>query len=146
MPLKNISQKQFVITISGITSTYWTMASGGKTNRDKILIADGQRGINYNIPGFLTLEPITLQKPFEPVEDKTLVEWVKGQMSEPTEFNLSLQPVKADLSGTEFASAATIQYPKCYLFDYKFPDADRTAANVAMFELTIEPVEPPTYT
>jgi hypothetical protein len=142
--LKPITQKQFLVTISDLPNdTYWTSVKGGKASRDKEEYNDGKEGIHKKLAGFITLESLTLMKPFDPDQDGAVIDWIKKQMTEPTEFSVAVQPVSANLVATN--RGRQIRYEQCTLFDFKFPDVDRQSSAVANLEIVIEYAVLPSY-
>lgn len=135
--LKPISQKQAVITISEISDVAWTAIRGGRVQREKTTYDDGKSGIIRTFTGFFSFEPVTLSKSFDPVNDQKVIDWIKGQVENPTPFNVAVQPVKADLAGTPFDGAKQLLYSNCTIGDYKLPDFDRNSTGLATIEVEV---------
>ena len=135
--LKPIGQNQAVITISDISGVYWSSSKGGKVTRQVTKYDDGQTGLVQSFLGFIELSEITLMKSFDPSADKAVLAWVDKQLKMPTPFNVAIQPIKADLAGSQFEGSSQILYSNCQLKDYDLPDFDRTATGVAMMEIVV---------
>ena len=142
--LKPITQKQFIATISDISSVYWMVARGGRVSREKVQYATGNKGLIQNMAGFTSIEDLSLSKSFDPEADASVITWVQSQIDNPTIFSVQLQPVKADLAGSAVVSN-TIRYDNCQVVSYKLPDMDRNSSGLAMFELTLIVNELPVY-
>jgi T4-like virus tail tube protein gp19 len=134
--LKPISQRQFIITISGCNAL-WTSIKGGKATIEEITFNSGQNGVELTLPGFIKYDKLTLSKIFNPVSDKEVIKWMNEQRAKPTEFNVAQQPVNADLAGSLYEGAGQILYAGCHLMSFKLPDADRMASGLAMLEIEV---------
>jgi hypothetical protein len=143
--LKPISQKQAVITISDISDTYWISIKGGRVSREKVKYNDGKKGIIQTLTGFIELESLTLTKSFDPSADKTVIAWIKKQLDSPTAFNVAIQPVKSDITGSVADGAGQILYSNCQLGDHKLPEFDRNSTGLAIIEVEVIFNELPTY-
>jgi hypothetical protein len=144
-PLKPISAKQAIITISDISDVYWMSSKGGKVNREEIEYNDGKQGIIQTFVGFIKLENLVLMKSFDPAADKAVLTWIDNQIKTPTPFNVAIQPVKADLTGSPFEGSSQILYSNCQLGDYKLPEWDRNSTGLAMIEIKVIFNSLPTY-
>lgn len=69
-----ITQQQYLVTVKGIDS-FWEKFSGIKDKADTTEWNDGLSNRKYKLVGPRTLEDMTLEKAFDPVADKPIVEF-----------------------------------------------------------------------
>lgn len=139
--LRPISQKQFMVNITGGASELnllFTKVTAPKESRETYDYNDGNRGTTYKAVGFTQRDNVTLTKPFNPEEDKRLVNWYKEQQKADAQaFSVAIKPVNADASGTLFANSGTLVLLQCEVVALKMPDVDRMGNGVAMIELEV---------
>lgn len=138
MALKPITVRSFLVTISGLGSTYFTKATAPKEAREVTEYQDGLTGTVRKMVGFTSRDNVTLSKPFYAVEDKALVNWYQAQKKAgAAKFVVSITPVNPDLEGTKIAGAMTITLTGCEVVSLKLPDIDRMGSGTAMLELEL---------
>lgn len=142
--LQPISVKQAKIFIGGVSAPF-TSISGGKYSREDIKYSDGVNGIEKTTPGLITIEALTLTKPFDPVSDKEIASFISNQRNAKQSFTVTVNPVNADAQGSPLAGATTITYTGCVLLSYTPAKFDRNGSGVAMIEMTVQTNELPTY-
>lgn len=139
--LRPISQKQFLVSLSGLPEIYFTKATAAQESREVIEYTDGQTGTVYKMPGFSSRENVTLSKPFHPDQDKALVDWYNGQKAKnypDGKFTVSITPVSADRVASLFGDGKnTIVLTGCEVVSFKFPEVDRMSSGLAVLELEL---------
>lgn len=137
--LKPILQKQFLVIIDQLQTTYWTKATRPKVTRETADYNDGQTGTVKKMLGFTSRDNITLSKPFDPTADKAITDWyteLQKNESEDRRFSVSLQPVQADRQGNTI-KGVTITLTGCQLVSFSAPEVDRMGTSAAMIEIEI---------
>lgn len=135
--LKPIYQKQFLVTL-GSLKAYFNKATAPSETRDTVDYNDGQTGTTFVHAGFTKRDTVTLSKVFDPSADKELIAfYVKQTTEEPTDFNVSIQPVSVELQGKPIAGAGTFLLNNCQFVGAKLPEADRSGSGMAMLEFTL---------
>lgn len=71
---KPITQQQYLVTVKGI-DTYWTSFNGIKDKAETTKWNDGLSNRTYKLVGPRELEDMELEKAFDPVADKVIVDW-----------------------------------------------------------------------
>lgn len=139
MALKPITQKQFLVILDKLATTYWSKATSPKESRDVADYNDGQTGTVKKALGFLSRDNITLSKAFDPDADKAITTWYAEMQKNGTPndgFNVSITPVKNDLAGTTL-KGITLKLSGCQVVSLKLPDVDRMGNGVATIELEL---------
>lgn len=136
--LKPVQQRQFLVTIDGLQA-FFTKATAPKETRGSSTYNDGETGITRKHLGFLELDDVTLSKPFDPAQDKALVEWWNKQKEDPSNVTVSIQPVKADTKGSPIPGASTLMLTECQVASFTYPAVDREADGMAMLEIVLVP-------
>lgn len=140
--LSPVSVKQARITLSG-SNTPFTSISGGKYSREDIKYSDGNVGIEKTFVGMVSIEALTLTRPYDPTAEKEIVAFVNSQRTAQQGFTVTVQPVSADVAGTAVGTGVT--YTGCVLVSYTPAKFDRNGNGLAMTELVIQPTNLPTY-
>jgi hypothetical protein len=145
--LQPISEKQARITISALPGIFWNSIDGGEYETDQIEYNDGNKGIMRKFQGFTKIGDITLVKPYDPVNDAAIQTFLSTQRSKATPFNVTVQPLNADVAGSAMAGAKAVTYPNCGFVSYKPAKFDRSgnSSSLATVELTISVNDFPSY-
>jgi len=100
---------------------------------------DGQTGQTLEHVTFVKTEHITLSKVFDPEKDKPLIEFYNKTLTEgqTQDWNISIQPVTADLQGKPVQGAGTIILNSCQFVAITYPEADRMGSGMSMLEFEV---------
>lgn len=142
--LQPLSVKQAKVFISGISAPF-TSISGGKYTREDIKFNDGVNGMEKSTAGMITIEALTLTKPFDPISDKEIAAFIANQRNAVAGFTVTVNPVNADAQGSPLSGATTITYTGCILLSYTPAKFDRNGNGLAMIEMTVQPNQLPVY-
>ena len=137
--LKPISQKQFLVVVDQLPSSFFTKATGVEENYETQKYNDGETGIIRTHVGFLDVGNVTLSKVYDPEQDAALIQWWAGQKKERTPFSVSIQAVTADTTGTVIPGAGTLMRQECQIVRFKYPEVDRESSSMAMLEIELVP-------
>jgi hypothetical protein len=143
--LKALSSKQARIQISALQGIFWTALKGGKSSREEVKYNDGAQGLELTLAGMTSVEPLTLTKPYDPVNDAALQNFLTAQRANATPFNISITPVNSDVAGSAMAGARPITYNNCTLLGYTPPQFDRDGTGLAKCEIVVAVNSLPTY-
>lgn len=143
--LTAITSKQAKIEIEGLQGIFWTSIKGGKMSLEEVSYNDGAQGLELVLAGLTKLENITLMKPFDPVNDKRLTDWIAGQRATKTTFSVKVTPVNADVAGSAIQGSKDITYNNCMFLSYNPPQFDRDGTGLAKCELVLGLNSLPTY-
>jgi hypothetical protein len=143
--LKPLSQKQARIQISALQGIFWTSQKGGKYSHEEVKYNDGSQGLELTLAGMVSIEPLTLTKPHDPINDATLQNFLTAQRSNRTPFNVTITPVNSDVAGSAMAGARAITYNNCTFISYTPPQFDRDGTGLAKCELVVAVNSLPTY-
>lgn len=143
--LKPISVKQARITVSGLNDIAFTSISGGKYSREEIKYNDGVNGIERTTAGMITIEALTLTKPHDPVNDKSIAKFMNDLQKSGNFVTITVNPVNSDVAGTDLAGAVSTTYTGCTLISYSPPKFDRNGSGLAMTEVMFAVSQMPTY-
>jgi hypothetical protein len=143
--LKPISVKQARITVAGLNDIAFTSISGGKYAREEIKYNDGVNGIERTSAGMISIEPITLTKPHDPVNDKSITKFINDLQKSGNFVTVTVNPVNSDVAGTDLAGAASTTYTGCTLISYSPAKFDRNGNGLAMVEVMFAVSQMPTY-
>ena len=140
-----ITQKQAKIEIDGLQGIFWTSIKGGKLSHEEVSYNDGAQGLELVFAGLIKLENITLSKPYDPVNDKAIQDFIEKQRKTKTTFNVKVTPVNADIEGTPISGGAGTIYNNCMLISYMPPQFDRDGTGLAKVEMVLGLNSLPTY-
>lgn len=143
--LSPITQKQARVIVSALPGVFWTSISGGKYSHEEVKYNDGNAGLTKTYFGMAEIEPITVKKPYDPVNDGAIQAFASAQRSSKTPFNVTVQPVNADVAGSNLAGAKAITYENCTFLSYTPPQFDRDGSGLAMVEMTFAVNSLPSY-
>lgn len=143
--LQPISQKQSKIVISELQNVFWTSIKGGKLENESITYSDGQEGLEKTYAGIAKIEPITLTKPYDPVNDAAIQAFIKKQKAQAKPFNVVVTPINADVAGGNYPNGKPQTYNNCTFISYTPPQFDRNGNGLAMVEMTLAVNSLPTY-
>lgn len=160
MPLKTVTEKQFLVRISnpatattsatagstaastpsGAISALFQSATSPKETREVVEYNDGQTGTILKHLGFTSRENVTLAKVYDPTTDHDFVTWYKGlrpSSGADTKFTTVIQAVLADQAGTIYPGSKAISLTGCQVVSFELPKVDRIGGNSSAM-LTIE--------
>ena len=143
--LKPITNKQALIVVSGLPGIYWSSNKGGKMAYEEVGYNDGQTGIEQTHTGMMKIEPLTLSKAYDPVNDAAIQSFITAQAANATPFNVTVTPVNPDVAGTPIAGGRPMTYPNCKVLSYTPPQFDRDGSGLARCELMVAVNSLPTY-
>lgn len=143
MALSPITTKQASIIIEGCPGS-WSSVDGGDVETDTATYYDTVTGLKQTVVGMLSITDRVLKRPYDPIADKGVLAWVSGQLTKPSAFTISIQPVNADLNGTA-KTGGKQTYTNCVLTKYTPPKFDREGSGVAMIEITVAVNSMPTF-
>lgn len=136
--LRPITVQNFIVTISGLPTMYFTKMTRPKETRTAVEYSDGQTGTTFEMPTMTKRDNVTLTKPFAPSQDKELIAWYNAQkVATAQKFTVAIQPVNSDLTGTVIAGAGTIMLLGCEVLELTFPEYDRAGTSVAEIDLKL---------
>jgi hypothetical protein len=139
--LQPVSTKQARITISNMGDLKFTSISGGKFSREEVKYNDGNTGIERTHPGFVSIEPLTISKPYDPLTEKVIDAAIKlGNKV----FTIEVQAVTAE-SSTGSNIGGSVLYNNCILMAYTPAKFDRDGSGLARTELMFAVNELPRY-
>lgn len=138
MNLHPIQQRQFLVFIDGVQA-YFTKVTAPKETRPRSNYNDGEKGLTRKHIGFLELDDVTLSKPFDPAQDKALIQWWEEQKKNPQPVTVTIQPVNTDVEGTPIQGAGTLVLTECVAAEFTYPSVDREADGMAMLEILLVP-------
>jgi hypothetical protein len=140
-----ITQKQTKIEISALQGIFWTSIKGGKLSYEEETYNDGVEGLAKTYSGMAKIEPITISKPYDPVNDGNIQKFITDQKANRTPFSVTSTPVNADLAGTAIQNAKAITYNNCVFMGYNPPQFDRDGSGIAKVELMFAVNSLPSY-
>lgn len=143
--LQPITQKQSKIEVSALTGIFWTSIKGGKMSHEEVGYSDGQAGMEKTFTGLMKIEPITLTKPYDPVNDKAIQTFLNSQRATKTAFNVTVTPVNTDVAGSPLPGGQPQTYSNCMVLSYTPAQFDRNGTGLAMVELVLAVNSLPTY-
>lgn len=145
MALTPITTKQAKIEISGLPAIYWTSIKGGMMSHEEVPYNDGQAGIEKTYTGLMKIEPLTLSKPYDPVNDTAIHAFISKQRSSKTIFNVTVTPVNTDVAGSPVSGGKPITYSNCTFIGYTPAQFDRDGSGLAKVEMKIAVNALPSY-
>lgn len=143
--LTPITQKQVKVEVSGLLGIFWTSIKGGKLSQEEVKYNDGAEGLEKTLTGFSSIEPLTLSKPYDPVNDGAIQSFISAQRSARTPFNVTVTPVNADVAGSPVSGGKSITYSNCTFIGYNPPQFDRDGTGLAKCELMVAVNAIPSY-
>lgn len=143
MPLKPLSTKQFVVTMSSSAGTsggiLFNKCTAPETTYGTFEAADPSAGTIETYTEFAKCNNVTLTKFFEG-ENDALYTWYdsyKTAVPRP-EMSVTIQPVLPDTAGTPYPGSRTIQLLRCKVVKIQHaPAIDRDGNGGGMVELEL---------
>jgi hypothetical protein len=133
-----INVSAFKVTISCPTATAnsnrtesFTKADYGGIDHKIDKTNDGENSISVPIKGMAESQNLTLEKPYDPINDPTFVKWVEENCCKPV--TVRIVPIK--LCGTETSYGTAWTVSGCLLAKLKLPSPDRNGSGAGMLVL-----------
>jgi hypothetical protein len=125
-----ISQRQFTVTISGITGVFMTK-SGGGISSDATKIYSGGNDTPSIITGVPEIENITVGRAYDSGRDDAMLESLRSQVGRLT-ATITVQETNANYNAGTLKKAV---YAGAVLVGITEPDYDSSSGDAAMVEL-----------
>jgi hypothetical protein len=143
-----IANSDYLITIEGLNSIYWTEFSGVKVSYKRASYNDGLSNITRMAEGGLKeYQPITISKPFDPEKDQPALDFIKSKEGGEI-FDVRLRPIKrvTNSQGTnDQRGTKAWDMSGCRLVSYSCSEgvdtSDGSKVSTLMMEFTIESAE-----
>lgn len=130
-----IQQSQFLVTLKGL-DVYWEKFSGIEDEAQTSEYSDGLGNRLYTLVGPRKLGDMTLEKAFDPINDKEVIDWFRTYcMGRDLEETVSVTPVSY-CPNPEPLGPALVLYGVRPI-SIKFAEADKQSNDVTMLELSI---------
>lgn len=123
-----LSQRQFVVTVSGVAGNFMTKSGGGLSADSNKVYAGGSKtpAIVTGIPEY---ENITVGRAYDANRDPAIVADLREQVGR---FSTSITVVETTV---DYQTLATTTYNGCVLVGINVPDAESNSGDPAMMEL-----------
>lgn len=125
-----ISQRQFTVTVDGITGVFMTKSGGGITS-DATKIYSGGSEVPSIITGVPEIENITIGRAYDQGRDDAMLSTLRKQVGRFT-TTITVQETDADYKTGTLKKAV---YSNCKLVGITEPDYDSSSGDAAMVEL-----------
>ncbi len=137
--LKPLTKQRFVITVNGGgTSLVFDKLTGIGAEWSTTDYNDGTTGQTKTALGFLKNTVITLGKTADEETDAALRDWLKTQLTNGNQpFDMSYQAVTVNKTGDPVSSYSPITATQCVISKVKYPEVERTSADLAMWEIEV---------
>lgn len=134
--LKPITQHDYLVTISGYES-YWTKFSGVEITTEETKFNDGIAKVNRTILATMQHENVTLEKPYDPINDATLIEQIQALRFQQQDLTITIEPVYRGVDGPERIGDKSWTLQGCQIIRFKMSEADTEASDTSMMELEL---------
>jgi hypothetical protein len=125
-----ISQRQFTVTVSGITGVFMTKSGGGITS-DATKIYSGGSNTPSIITGVPEIENITIGRAYDSGRDDLMLQTLRSQVGRFT-ATITVQETDANYTAGTLKKAV---YAEAVLVGITEPDYDSSSGDAAMVEL-----------
>ncbi|UKO99363.1 hypothetical protein [Nostoc sp. UHCC 0870] len=147
-PISPVNNADFLITIEGLSSVYWTQFSGVKASFKRSTFNDGLSNATRTTEGGnKEYQTVTISKPHDPETDGPVFDFIK-QKEGGTNFDLTLRPVKrvSNAQGTDtFRGNKAWRLTGCKISSWMCADgidtADGTKTVMLQIEFSVETAE-----
>ncbi|HEY9835421.1 MAG TPA: phage tail protein [Vampirovibrionales bacterium] len=129
-----ITEGDYLVTIEGIAQAYWETFSGVSDTTQVTEYSDGRSNRLHKLIGPRQVENVTLTKPYNPIQDKAIIEWWRKWCSaNGEEVTITVQPVRYCPDPINHGTATTML--GCKPTSLKYGNVDKKSANISMLEL-----------
>ncbi|MEM1347990.1 MAG: phage tail protein [Myxococcota bacterium] len=137
MPQDNYrSQHRYKVWINEFPAIFFTTLSGGDTTTEVTQVHPGNREFPVNIPGPVTIEQLTLGKPYDSIKDNALIAWARAW---DRGVQVPVTVVKQAVNAAGIPDGPRTSFLRCAKVTLNEPDVGRGSAEAAMLELTLQP-------
>ena len=134
--LQPISQHNFLVSIAGFES-FWSQFSGVEEGSESSTFNDGLSKRNRTVLGPLTLENVTLEKPFDPEQDAALVQQIYDLRYTRQDLTVTVEPVRRTRNGTERIGTRSWTLQGCQIVRFMGAEVDTESSDVSKLELEL---------
>ena len=134
--LRPISQHQYLVTIAGIEGN-WATLEGGEEEFDSSEYTDPGDRRRKSVRGPLMVSNITLTKPYNPEQDRPLLEfWEEYRDNDsPQDITVTAQSITRDRERSQYGLPRT--YVGCQIVRFVDPEVDIDSSDAAMIEVEL---------
>jgi hypothetical protein len=131
-----ITEADYLVQIVGFGTGFWETFSGLNDSANSVDYSDGQRNRLYKLVGPRQIDDVTLTKPFNPVDDKNIVDWWRAWCnSTGEELTVSVQPVRYCPEPTPYGEPIILL--GCKPAGLSIGKVDKKSNNVSTLELKL---------
>ena len=134
--LKAVTQHDFLVTIAELQG-YWSTFSGIEIESESETYNDGITKTNRTVLGAMEIANVTLEKPFDPVSDATLVERLMTLRYEAQDITVTVEPVRRTPQGTERIGQQSVTLYGCQIVRFMGFEVDTSSSDVSLLELEL---------
>ncbi|HMA79028.1 MAG TPA: hypothetical protein VKP88_07950 [Candidatus Paceibacterota bacterium] len=134
--LKAVTQHDFLVTIAELQG-YWSTFSGIEIESESETYNDGITKTNRTVLGAMEIANVTLEKPFDPVSDATLVERLMTLRYEAQDITVTVEPVRRTPQGPERNGQKSFTLYGCQIVKFMGFEVDTSSSDVSLLELEL---------
>mgnify|MGYP000214415617 CR=1 FL=1 len=134
--LKPITQHDYLVTIADFAG-YWSTFSGVEDESETDTYSDGITKTLRTVLGPKQIQPVTLEKPFDPEEDAALVEQINALRYQAQDITVTVEPVRRTPQGPERIGQKSITLYGCQIVRFMGFEVDTASSDTSLLELEL---------
>ena len=136
--MRPISSSNYSVILPVAGNVTFTRCSGKSVTKATADVPNPQTGNMETITGYKKIQDVSLAKPFSPVDDKALVNWLTQQEADNQPlFSFTVTAVNIDGQNTPISGGVSWTFTDCKVVSYTLPDVDLGSATPSMLQITI---------